>query len=129
RLKALEELSKQWSEASWLVFLVVGSFSNVCRDEFTRNRHSKVFSLSTFGTELEISKNRLFIIQVKWRVGSWVEPVLPLKMVDDKLGEPNAWNHNQSGPFFPNVGRSCKDPEEVGVLQEIYCDLVDWVAL
>nr|GFC96325.1 hypothetical protein [Tanacetum cinerariifolium] len=57
--------------------------------------------LSTFGTELEVSKNRLFIRQVEWRVGSWVEHVLPLKMVDNQLGEPNAWNHNQSGPLFP----------------------------
>nr|GFC44015.1 hypothetical protein [Tanacetum cinerariifolium] len=27
------------------------------------------------------------------------------------------------------VGGSCKGPEEVGVLQEIHRDLVDWVAL
>nr|GFB63648.1 hypothetical protein [Tanacetum cinerariifolium] len=70
------------------------SCSNVCRNESTRNRHPEDFSLSSFGTEFEVSKNRLFIGQVEWRVGSWVEPVLPLKM----------------------VGGGCKGPEEVGVL-------------
>nr|GFC90403.1 hypothetical protein [Tanacetum cinerariifolium] len=72
----------------------LGSCSNVCRNESTRNRHPEDFSLSSFGTELEVSKNRFFIRKIEWRVGSWVEPVLPLKMVDDQLGESNAWNHN-----------------------------------
>nr|GFD56370.1 hypothetical protein [Tanacetum cinerariifolium] len=57
-------------------------------------------SLRTLSTELEVSKNRLFIGQVEWRVGSRVKPVPPLKVMDDQLSEPNAWNHNQSGPLF-----------------------------
>nr|GFC30415.1 hypothetical protein [Tanacetum cinerariifolium] len=66
-----------------------------------RNGHPEDLALRTLSTELKVSKNRLFIRQVEWRVRSWVEPVLPLKMMDNQLGEPNAWNHNLSGPLFP----------------------------
>nr|GFC62043.1 hypothetical protein [Tanacetum cinerariifolium] len=57
------------------------------------------FSLCNLCTELEISKNRLFIRQVEQRVGSWVEPMPPLKVMDNQLGELDAWDHNQSGLF------------------------------
>nr|GFD24442.1 hypothetical protein [Tanacetum cinerariifolium] len=46
------------------------------------------------------SKNRLFIRQVERRVGSWVKLMPPLKVMDNSLCEPDAWDHNQSGPLL-----------------------------
>nr|GEY06171.1 hypothetical protein [Tanacetum cinerariifolium] len=65
------------------------------------NRHPKDFSLCSLSTELEISKNMLFIGQVERRVRSWVELVPPLKVMDNQLGEPDTRDPNQSGLLFP----------------------------
>nr|GFC07676.1 hypothetical protein [Tanacetum cinerariifolium] len=77
------------------------SLSYFCCDKTTSNRHPEDLSLRTLCNELKVSKNRLHIRQVEWRVGSWVEPMPPLKVMDNQLGETDAWNHNQSGPLFP----------------------------
>nr|GEW28981.1 hypothetical protein [Tanacetum cinerariifolium] len=66
----------------------------------TKNRHQD-FSLGSLSIKLEISKNRFFIRQVKRRVRSRVELVLPLLMIDDQLGKPDAQDHNKSSFLLP----------------------------
>nr|GFC40058.1 hypothetical protein [Tanacetum cinerariifolium] len=78
--------------------------------------------LATFAkypcTELEISKNRFFIGQVKQRVRSWIELVLPLKVIDDQLGKPDTRNHHKSGLLFPIDGMV---EEAVKALKKLMC--------
>nr|GFC42212.1 hypothetical protein [Tanacetum cinerariifolium] len=62
---------------------LIGSLLYFCCDKTTRNRNPEDLYLRTLSTELEVSKDRLFIRQVEWRVRSWVEPVPPLKVMDD----------------------------------------------
>nr|GEV54022.1 retrovirus-related Pol polyprotein from transposon TNT 1-94 [Tanacetum cinerariifolium] len=77
-------------------------------DKATGNRHPKDFSLCSLSTKLKISKNRFFIGQVKQRVRSWVELVLPLKVIDDQLGKPDTQDHNKSSLLFPSaISISC----------------------
>nr|GFB55536.1 hypothetical protein [Tanacetum cinerariifolium] len=42
-----------------------------------------------------------FLRQVEQRIGSWVEPVPPLKVMDNQLSEPDTRDLNQSGLLFP----------------------------
>nr|GFA53347.1 hypothetical protein [Tanacetum cinerariifolium] len=63
--------------------------------ELIRYRHPKDFSLGSLSTKLEISKNRFFIRQVKRRIWSRVELVLPFSLTkliraSEDGGEENA---------------------------------------
>nr|GEU69082.1 reverse transcriptase domain-containing protein [Tanacetum cinerariifolium] len=51
---------------------------NVSSDKLIWNRHPKDFPFGSLRTELEISKNILFIRQIKWRIWPQVEFVLAL---------------------------------------------------
>nr|GEW60008.1 RNA-directed DNA polymerase, eukaryota [Tanacetum cinerariifolium] len=90
----------------------------------TQNRNPKDFSLCSLSTELEISKNRFFIGQVKHRVRSWMELMLPLKVIDDQLGYAFTWAHKSASKMskldryliskgvldlFPHLSALCLD--------------------
>ncbi|GJZ80131.1 hypothetical protein Tco_0644968 [Tanacetum coccineum] len=86
-------------------------------------RHPKDLPFGSLSAKFEVSKNILFIRQMKWRVWPRVEFMLAFVFVI-----------SNSVLKLLNIDRgNCRgcseSSEEVGVLQNIYSSLIDWIAL